>query len=115
MAYIQLTEPFEIVVEFEGVNYEVQVTYVKSKSCENFFDVCIKRPRGLRPFSLKEDPIRTPEFEYVLWADENGKQNSLYQEIGNAIAKYLRKHLGIYLIDIPITHDEEDFSQGHNR
>ena len=103
MEFIPLTDPFTLRFNNNGVTYEATVLYAKSLDCFNhFFDITMQTPEGMRCFHLKEKPHLNPGSETIIWIDQNDHVKMLYQVLGNEIQQYLRKHLGILLIDAPI-------------
>lgn len=113
MTYTPLTDPFTIRFVKDEVEYEAVVTYAREKDCcANFFDVAIKAPPGIESFHLKEKPTPGADFESMIWVDDQDQVKMIYQVIGEEIEKYLRKNLGIILIDAPVTIQEDDFISG---
>lgn len=103
MAYTPLTDPFEIQFSSDSDVFKAGVVYVKSsENCANFFEVTITDPEPAATFFLKEKPVLTPEFEYMVWVDEHDRQKAIYQEIGHAIQRHLREKEGIYLMDVAV-------------
>jgi hypothetical protein len=103
MKYTPLTDPFDIQFSYDTAVFEASVVYVKStENCANFFEVTITKPTAEPAFFLKEKPILTPEFEYMVWVDERDRQKAVYQEIGHAIQRHLREKEGIYLMDVAV-------------
>ena len=102
MSFTALTDPFTIQFEKDGVAYQAVVTYAKQDDCsEYFFNVAINEPAGLSVIHLKEKPTLNPEYDYMVWVDDNDKVNMLYQQIGNEIEHELKK-MGVFLIDAPL-------------
>lgn len=115
MPYTPLVDPFTIRFRKDEVEYEALVTYAKETDCcANFFDVNIKVPAGIKPFQLKEKPTPGAESESMIWVDKDDQVKMLYQIMGDEIEKYLRKDLGIILIDAPVINHEDDFSSREN-
>ena len=103
MKYTALTEPFKITYSAENQTFVASVIYVKSSiNCANFFEVTIREPEPAAPFFLKDKPVLTPEFEYMVWVDELDRQKAVYQEIGHAIQRHLREKEGVYLMDVAL-------------
>jgi hypothetical protein len=106
MSFTALTDPFNIRVEKDGVEYVANITYGRLNDCgSSLFEVSLVKPEGVPPFLLKEKPTLNPEYDYMVWVDDLNKVNVLYQLIGAEIEKYMRKTLGIFLIDAPLTHE----------
>ncbi len=106
MAFTALTDPFSINVEKDGMEYDAIVTYGNLNDCSsNLFEVSIMKPAGISPFHLKEKPTLNPDYDYMVWVDELNRVTLLYQLIGVEIEKYMRKNLGIFLIDAPLSND----------
>ncbi len=98
-----LTEPFEIKFTNENDSCAARVIYVKSsQNCANFFEITMLQPEPAEPFFLKEKPVLTPEFEFMVWVDEQDHQKPLYQEIGHAIQRHLREKEKIYMMDVAV-------------
>jgi len=109
MSYTPLTEPFTISFINDGAIHNASVVYAKADdNCSNFFSVTIREPSDIEPIQLKEKPILTPEFEYMVWVDQNDKPTSLYQQIGKEIEKQLKEQMGIILMDVSATQDEQE-------
>ena len=103
MKYTALTDPFEINFTNEQGTCAAQVMYVKSSmNCTNYFEVTVKQPEPAAPFFLKEKAVLTPDFEFMVWVDEQDKQKPLYQEIGHAIQRHLREKEKVYLMDVAV-------------
>ena len=103
MKYTALTDPFEIKFASEAASGQAKVIYVKSSlNCANFFEVTIQQPEAAEPFFLKEKPVMTAEFEYMVWVDEDDHQKPIYQEIGHAIQRHLREKEKVYLMDVAV-------------
>lgn len=109
MPYTPLTDPFTIRFYKDEVEHEAQVIYAKeTKCCANFFDVRVKVPQGIGQFYLKEKPTPGTEADSMIWVDKEDQAKMIYQVIGDEIEKYLRKDLGIFLIDAPVVKDGDD-------
>jgi hypothetical protein len=103
MKYTALTDPFDIKFTSEQDTFEAKVQYVKSsENCAYYFEVTIAHPEPVAAFFLKEKPILTPEFEYMVWVDEQDRQKAVYQEIGHSIQRHLREKEGIYMMDVAV-------------
>ena len=103
MDYKPLADPFNIAFEKEGIHYKAKVVYAKSAtSCANFYNVEIELPTGIEPFRLKEKPVHNQENDSMVWTDEQGRESTFYQLIGNEIANQMRDQLGILLIDTAV-------------
>lgn len=99
MAYLALTDPFPISFDKDGIHYEGLVTYAKKDDCSAyFFDVIIREPKDIEPIRLQERPTLNPDYDYMVWVDENSRVNAIYQEVGTQIEAELKK-LGVFLID----------------
>lgn len=108
MPYTPLTDPFIVHIDHDGILYDVEVTYSKSQECcENFFSINILQPAGITSFHLKEKPTLNPDYDHMVWTDENNKVETLYQELGYEIEQHLRKNLNVFLIDSQV--DNEDY------
>lgn len=115
MLYTPLSDPFTIRFMKDDVEYEALIIYAKEKDCcTNFFDITIKVPAGIKPFHLKEKPTPGAETGSMIWVDKDDQVKMIYQIMGDEIEKYLRKDLGIFLIDAPVINHEDDFSSQEN-
>ncbi|MEJ7740490.1 MAG: hypothetical protein WKF97_23990 [Chitinophagaceae bacterium] len=109
MSYLPLTDPFILRFSKDGIDYEAKVIYAKSTDCcKHFFDVTIQKPEGIKSFHLKEKPTSGPGSENMIWIDENDQVKMFYQVLGYEIEQYMRKNLGILLIDAPVADQEVD-------
>lgn len=109
ITYTPLTEPFEITFENEETRYRATVVYAKANdTCANVFTVTILEPGGIEPILLKDKPIITAEFEYMVWVDQNDRPRSLYQQIGAEIEKEMKEKLGVFLMDVSASHEEQE-------
>ena len=117
MAYTALTDPFTVRFDKDGVDYEAMVTYAKMDDCsEYFFHVDVQKPEGIGPIHLKEKPTLNPEYEYMVWVDDNNRVNILYQQLGSEIERQL-KTMGVFLIDSPVSnhsHEDDESSSGND-
>ena len=107
--YTPLTEPFEITFEKDGTRYRATAVYAKATdTCANVFTVNITEPAGMEPILLKDKPILTPEFEYMVWVDQDDRPRALYQQIGTEIERHLKEKMGVFLMDVSTSHEEQE-------
>lgn len=115
MPYTPLTDPFTIRFLKDEVEHVALVTYAKETDCcANFFNVNIKVPKGIKPFHLKEKPTPGAQDESMIWIDDDDQVKIIYQIVGDEIEKYLRRDLGIFLIDAPVVNREDNLSSKGN-
>lgn len=114
MSFTALTDPFSVEFEKDGVPYQAMVTYAKKDDCSSyFFNVVFSKPEGAAPIHLQEKPTLNPDYDYMVWVDDNNSVSILYQLLGNEIEQQLKK-LGVFLIDAPVSNhvdEDDDYTQ----
>lgn len=97
-------ESFPIRFIKDDTEHEATVTYVKSDACcTNLFNVEVSKPAKAPAFLLREKPGTDRDTDEVIWTDDLGTRNMLYQLIGNEIEKFLKNDLGVFFIDAPLS------------